>query len=106
MMQKNSEDQRLYENKIGLYLDGVLSSQERSEFEAFVSVNPEFKKKIDVKQTELEQIRNKIPTIVLSARSRETLETELKQSVFNLLQRERRSMWQKVQDFFEEKFSR
>lgn len=105
-MQKNSEEQNVYENKIGLYLDGVLSSEEKSEFEAFVAVHPEFKKKIDLKQIELERLREKIPTIVLSARSRETLETELKQSVFNLLQRERRSMWQKVQDFFEEKFNR
>jgi len=102
MMEKSVVIYSTYQKKITAYLDGTLSLNERSEFEAFVAVHPEFKSQIETKEEELQKLRQSIPTIVLSPRSRESLETEMKQSVYNLLQRESRSFWQRMKDRFEE----
>ncbi len=106
MMEVTQFSQDAFDKRVGAYLEGSLSLKERSEFEAFVALNPQFKKKIEEKEFELEKLRQKIPTIVMSKNSREVLDSEIKESVFNLLRQTERSNLQKLKDFFEEKFSR
>jgi anti-sigma factor RsiW len=48
MLEKNLDD-KSFEKKIIPYLDGSLSIEETSEFEAFISTHPEFEKKIKAK---------------------------------------------------------
>ena len=47
MMEKSVVIYSTYQKKITAYLDGTLSLNERSEFEAFVAVHPEFKSQIE-----------------------------------------------------------
>lgn len=77
-----------YQKKIVPYLDGSLSKDEKAEFEAFVLTHPEFEEQINFKKNEIELLRNMIPNAQLSRESAETLEHEMKASVFNLLKEE------------------
>lgn len=77
-----------FQKKIVPYLDGSLSKDEKAEFEAFVLTHPEFEEQINFKKNEIELLRNMIPNAQLSRESAETLEHEMKASVFNLLKEE------------------
>jgi hypothetical protein len=77
-----------YQRKIVPYLDGSLSKDEKAEFEAFVLTHPEFEEQINFKKNEIELLRNMIPNAQLSRESAETLEHEMRASVFNLLKEE------------------
>jgi hypothetical protein len=95
--------QENFEKNITSYLEGSLNSKDKSEFEAFIALNPQFRQKIELKANEIEKLKQKIPSIVMSQRTRELLEDEMKQSVCFLLQSESRTLWQKIKDYFEEK---
>lgn len=92
-MIENNISYKAFEKKIVPYLDGSLSTEELSEFEAFVLTHPEFEEKIKVKKSEIDLIKGMIPAAVLSPESRESLETEIKSSVFNLLKEEPRGFF-------------
>ena len=62
------ENYKSFEKKIVPYLDGSLSTEEASEFEAFVFTHPEFENKIKSKQQEVELLRSRIPVAVLGIR--------------------------------------
>lgn len=97
---------KLYQNKIMPYLDGTLSLEERSEFEAFVNMHPEFKEEIKNKETEIALLRNLIPGPDFILRSYSGLQNEMKESVFNLLKEEPKSIWDSINSWLEEKFNR
>lgn len=80
-----------YHKKILPYLDGSLTPTERSEFEAFVRIHPEFEEQIKSKESELERIKNCIPAVQLLPESREALEAEMKLSIHHLLKEEPKS---------------
>ncbi|MFP5386074.1 MAG: hypothetical protein ACLGHN_08355 [Bacteriovoracia bacterium] len=100
------ENYRSFEKKIVPYLDGSLSTEEASEFEAFVFTHPEFEDKIKNKQQEVELLRSRIPVAVLSEETQESLENEMKASIFNLLKEEPRSFWDSVKNKWEEWITR
>lgn len=102
MIEKAPTSRRNYQQKITAFLDGSLSPEERAEFEAFVSVNPEFQIEVKAKEVELERLRTEIPRVQASRRTLESLDTEIKQSVFNLLKREPKNFWEDLKDRFEE----
>lgn len=86
-----------YQKKITPYIDGTLSPQDRSEFEAFVSTHPEFEVHIQKRREELNLILGLIPSARISPSSLRGLENEVKESVFNLLKPEARTLWQSVE---------
>lgn len=102
MIEKTPTSVRNYQKKITAYLDGSLAPEERSEFEAFVATHPEFKAEIKAKEDEIKRLRNLIPVVQLSPRTRESLENEIKQSVFNLLKPVPRNFWESLKDRYEE----
>lgn len=89
MMEKNSYQS--FTKKIIPYLDGSLSKEDAAEFEAFVLTHPEFEVQVNSKKEEIELLRSMIPAAELSAESKESLESELRSSVFNLLKEEPKS---------------
>lgn len=103
MIEKTPTSERNYQRKITAYLDGALSSEERSEFEAFVSTHPEFKEQIKVKEEEIVHLRSLIPVVNMSGKALSSLNYEIKQSVFNLLKREPKNFWERVKDWVEER---
>lgn len=101
MMEYNS-----YQKKIVPYLDGSLSKDEASEFEAFVLTHPEFETQIKNKQQEIQLLKNLIPAVQLSRESSETLENEMRASIFNLLKEEPKSFLDGLRIKWEEWTSR
>ena len=91
MMEYNS-----YQKKIVPYLDGSLSKDEASEFEAFVLTHPEFESQIKNKQQEIQLLKNLIPVAQLSKQTVETLESEMRASIFNLLKEEPKGLWDSI----------
>lgn len=85
-----------YHKKIVPYLDGSLSADERSEFEAYVHTHPDFESEIEAKRQEVETLKASIPAVSLSKRALDSLDAEIKQSVFNLLKEEPKSFWDSV----------
>ncbi len=65
-----------YQKKIVPYLDGSLSKDEASEFEAFILTHPEFETQVKNKQQEIQLLKNLIPVARLSKESSETIENE------------------------------
>lgn len=102
MIEKVPTNVRNYQKKITAYLDGSLSPEERSEFEAFVATHPEFNGEVKAKEEQIRRIRELIPVLQLSVRARESLDTEIKQSVFNLLKPVPKNFWEGLKDRFEE----
>ncbi len=86
-----------YQKKITPYLDGTLSANDRSEFEAFVATHPEFETYIQKRREEINLIKGLIPTVTMGDESRVELENEIRLSVFNLLKPEARTLWQSVE---------
>ena len=91
-----------YHKKIIPYLDGSLSQDEISEFEAFVMTHPEFDKLIQDKKEEIQLIKNFIPCAQLSQESRESLQSEFKASINNLLKEKSEGFWDKIRSRFQE----
>jgi hypothetical protein len=77
-----------FERKIVPYLDGSLTSEEASEFEAFVSTHPDFELQIKNKQQEIQLIKSMIPVAIFSNETKESIESEMHVSIFNLLKEE------------------
>jgi anti-sigma-K factor RskA len=86
-----------YQKKITPYLDGTLSPSDRSEFEAFVATHPEFESLIKSRREEINLIKDLIPASSLNPEALKLLEGEIKDSVFNLLKEEPKSLWQSVE---------
>ena len=95
-----------FERKIVPYLDGSLSKEETSEFEAFVLTHPEFETEIKNKQNEIELLRSMIPVANLSAEAQESLDNEMRASIFNLLKEEPKTIIESMKLKWEEWTSR
>ncbi len=85
-----------FQKKIVPYLDGSLSKEETAEFEAFVLTHPEFEAKIKEKRDELETIRAMIPAGLLTKESQESMESEMRTSIYNLIKEEPRGFMDTV----------
>lgn len=95
-----------FQKKILGYLDGSLSPDEKSEFEAYVRTHPEFETQIQKKEEELTFLRGLIPAVALNKESAEALDNEMKLSIFNLLKEEPRNFTDKVKNAWEEWINR
>jgi anti-sigma factor RsiW len=91
-----------FQKKIVPYLDGSLSKDEKSEFEAFVLTHPEFEEQINFKKNEISLLQSMIPQAMLTKESAETLENEMRASVFNLLKEEPKSFFDSLRIKWEE----
>lgn len=98
--------ENVYKKKIISYLDGSLSAEDKSEFEAYVRTHPEFEAEINKKTEELSALQGKIPAATLSATGLESLESEMKQSIFNLLKEEPKNLMDRVKNSWEEWINR
>lgn len=101
-MIEKSSSYHSYQKKIVPYLDGSLSKDEVSEFEAFVLTHPEFEDLIKSKQQEIQVLKSLIPAAVLTKSSATSLENEIHSSIFNLLKEEPRGLWDTVRIKWEE----
>lgn len=95
-----------FQKKIIPYLDGTLSVEEQSEFEAFVSTHPEFESQIKSKENELSLLRSMIPVVEFSRETQSSLDNEMKQSSFNLLKEEPRNLFDRVKTNLEDWLNR
>ena len=93
---------KTFEKKIIPYIDGSLSPQEVSEFEAFVMTHPEFEKIYKSKEQEIILLKKMIPQIQLPRDIKESLESEIRFSVFNLLKEEPKSLFDSLFQKWEE----
>lgn len=91
-----------FQKKIVPYLDGSLSKDDRAEFEAFVSTHPEFETQIKAKQDEIQLLKSLIPSTLPSNESRESIEAEMRASIFNLLKEEPKDAWGTMKQKWEE----
>lgn len=105
MIEKQSA-YKSFERKIVPYLDGSLSKEETSEFEAFVLTHPEFETEIKNKQNEIELLRSMIPVAALSEGTQEALDNEMRASIFNLLKEEPKTILESMKLKWEEWVSR
>lgn len=87
-MNEMNSNFKSFERKIVPYLDGSLPMDEVSEFEAFVSTHPDFQEQIKNRQQEIQLIRQMIPVALISDESKESLESEMHTSIFNLIKEE------------------
>ncbi len=101
-----STSEHQFEKKITPYLDGSLSQEEVSEFEAFVLTHPEFEAKIKSKKDEIQLIKKMIPEVFLSRETSQTIQNEMKASVFNLLRQEPKTLIDKFKMKWEEWINR
>lgn len=95
-----------YQKKIIPYVDGTLSADEKAEFEAFVMTHPEFEAQIKTKQDEIYLLRTLIPTAELSKAAQDSLENEIRTSIFHLLKVEPKNFAERVKATWEEWISR
>ncbi len=95
-----------FQKKILGFLDGSLSIEEKSEFEAYIRTHPEFEAQIKKKEDELSFLKNLIPVPLMSKEITESLESEMKLSIFNLLKEEPKSFADRVRNSWEEWVSR
>ena len=70
-----------FQKKIIGFLDGSLSPEDKSEFEAYVRTNPEFETQIHKKEEELSFLKNLIPAVLMTKETAESLENEMKLSI-------------------------
>lgn len=101
MMEKNTA-YKAFEKKIVPYLDGSLSRDEVAEFEAFVLTHPEFEEKIKSKKEEIQLLKDMIPAAIIAPETKESLEMEMKASIFNLLKEEPKSFFDGLRIRWEE----
>lgn len=106
MIIEKSRDYQVYKRKITSYIDGSLSPEETSEFEAFVSLNPEFQFEVDKKKQEIELLKTMMPQVELSSEEQEALEEEMKASIFNLIQEKPEGFLDSIRIKWENRFNR
>ena len=95
-----------YHKKMISYLDGSLSAEDKSEFEAFVRIHPEFEAQIKHKEDELLLLKSLIPAAHSSRRTVESLENEMKLYIFNLLKEEPKGLWDRLKISWEDWINR
>ncbi len=84
------------------YLDGSLSIEEQAEFEAQVRTNPELEALVKNKEDEIMLLKSLIPAGQISTESLNSLEAEMKLSIFNLLKKEPKTLTDKVKNIWED----
>lgn len=95
-----------YTKKIIGYIDGSLSPDDKAEFEAYVRTHPQFESIIQKKEAELSFLKELMPGTLMSAEVAESLNKEMKLSIFNLLQDEPKNFLEKVKFAWEEWINR
>ena len=95
-----------YQKKILGFLDGSLSTDEKAEFEAYVRTHPEFELQIKKKEDEILFLKSLIPAGQMSKESAESLNNEMKLSIFNLLKQEPKNFMERVKNSWEEWLNR
>lgn len=105
-MEKVNPIYRSFQKKITPYLDGALNPEEQSEFEAFVSTHPEFESVVRGKEAEIELLRSMIPQVSLSEEALDSLSSEMRSSIFNLIKDEPKGFWDNLRIKFEEWLNR
>jgi anti-sigma factor RsiW len=101
MIEKNN-DYILFEKKITPYLDGTLSQEEISEFEAYILTHPEFEERINVRRSEIQDLRKLIPVAIVSQTTLESIQNEMRSSIFNLLKEEPKGIIDRLRIRWEE----
>jgi len=107
MMEKtqNNIDSK-YQKRILGYLDGALSPEEKSEFEAYVRTHPEFEVQIQKKEEEILFLIGLIPKAVMTKETSDSLDNEMKLSIFNLLKQDPKNFMDKVKNSLEDWINR
>ena len=91
-----------YQKKILGFLDGSLSADDKAEFEAYVRTHPEFEIQIKKKEDEILFLKSLIPAGLMSKETAESLNNEMKLSIFNLLKQEPKNFMERVKNSWEE----
>ncbi len=91
-----------YQKKIIGFIDGSLSPDDKSEFEAYVRTHPEFESQIKKKEEEILFLKSLIPAPVMSQETAESLNNEMKLSIFNLLKQEPKNFMDRLKNSWEE----
>jgi len=102
MILEKNNDYLSYEKKIIPYLDGSLSKEDTSEFEAFVLTHPEFEEKIKTRQLEIQNLKQMIPVALISQEALESIQGEMRTSVFNLLKEDPKGLFDNFRIRWEE----
>lgn len=97
-----SEAQSYFNKNVTAFIDGSLHPQAQAEFEAFLRTHPEFITHIEAKQAELDYIKSFIPKAEFTRNIKETLNTEIKQSVFLLVRPKNANFFEKIKMSVEE----
>jgi hypothetical protein len=91
-----------YQKKIIGFIDGSLSTDDKAEFEAYVRTHPEFEINIKKKEDEILFLKSLIPAGIMSKETAESLNNEMKLSIFNLLRQEPRNFMERVKNSWED----
>ena len=91
-----------YQKKILGFLDGSLSADDKAEFEAYVRTHPEFETQIKKKEDEILFLKSLIPAGLMSKETAESLNNEMKLSIFNLLRQEPKNFMERVKSSWED----
>jgi hypothetical protein len=91
-----------YQKKILGFLDGSLSADDKAEFEAYVRTHPEFETQIKKKEDEILFLKSLIPAGLMSKETADSLNNEMKLSIFNLLKQEPKNFMERVKNSWEE----
>jgi hypothetical protein len=102
MIEKNINPAFNYKKKMTAYIDGSLSPEEHSEFEAFLKTHPDIDAEMKSKRDELNIIKSFLPKVHLSHEVIESLESEMKESIFNLLKEEPKNFGERLKMSWEE----
>lgn len=95
-----------YQKKILGFLDGSLSADDKAEFEAYVRTHPEFEIQIKKKEDEILFLKSLIPAGLMSKETAESLNNEMKLSIFNLLRQEPKNFMERVKSSWEDWLNR
>lgn len=91
-----------YQKKIIGFLDGSLSPDDKAEFEAYVRTHPAFESQIKKKEEEILFLKSLIPAPVMSQETAQSLNNEMKLSIFNLLKQEPKNFMERLKNSWEE----
>lgn len=106
MIIERTKDYQVYKRKITSYIDGSLSPEESSEFEAFITLHPDFQTEVEKKKQEIELLKTMMPAAELSSEEQEALEEEMKTSIFNLIQEKPEGLFDSIRIKWENRFNR
>ena len=103
MIEKNLNPIDLkFQKKIIGFIDGSLSTDDKAEFEAYVRTHPEFEINIKKKEDEILFLKSLIPAGIMSKETAESLNNEMKLSIFNLLRQEPKNFMERVKNSWED----